>query len=118
MILRLPILSAVVDPPSIVAAAVSVGELSISIARGGSSPDFMRFRVYVSSTPGVSPTSYDAMIESSDGNILDSGPWSEPLYIVATEVAYDGTESAPSQVLSVGAGGESRGVARKLLVMG
>ncbi len=95
----IPIFSGtVLATPTIGSASVNEsGELTISLSRGSDEPDFIHYHVYISTTPGVTPSSYEFLIQSVDGNVNDSGPWTPPLYLVPVEVAYDGEESVAGE---------------------
>jgi hypothetical protein len=71
-------------------------QLVVSISRGSTEPDWAHYHLYYSSTPGIDITdsgTYDGVLQSVDGNIIDLGPWTAPVYLIATEVEYDGEES-------------------------
>lgn len=80
-------------------------QLIISITRGSTEPDWAHYHIYYSSTPGIDITdsgTYDGILQSLDGNVIGLGPWTAPLYLIVTEVAYDGEESEGTAEYEIG----------------
>lgn len=92
--------STLLSPPTVVSAEIDGSDqLVMTITRGSTEPDWSHYHIYISATGGIDitdPGSYDVMLQSLEGNVVDLGPWTPPLHIVMTEVAYDGEESAAS----------------------
>lgn len=103
--MNVPIFATIVDTPSITSITIGGGgELEIAVARGGSSPDFVHYHLYYSSSPGIDITdsgTYDGFLQFATDNTNDLGPWTAPQYFQLVEVAYDGTESSPTAEYSV-----------------
>lgn len=83
-------------------------QLLASISRGSDDPDFTHYHIYYSSSAGIDigdSGTYDGILQSTDGNVLDLGPWTAPIYLVVTEVAYDGEESSGTSEYEIAADG-------------
>lgn len=100
--------SSILAAPNIGSASIDGSDqLVVSLTRGSTEPDFTHYNLYYSATPGIDPTNagtYDGVIQSTDGNVIDLGPWAPPLYLVATEVAFTGDESGGSNEYEIPAG--------------
>jgi hypothetical protein len=95
--------------------------LSVSASRGSTDPDFSHFNFYYSTSPGIDitdPGTYDGILEDADGSTTDAGPHTAPIYIVATEEAYDGEESDPTSEFEAEGEGAPASRRKWLLTLG